>query len=129
MRPTDTIVLTRGGLKGLVAAALAAGQSPSNEVVLLQIADGRSGSRKRAYRVGRQAESLGIDRCRELALPHLFADHDPQKPLNDLATLARPQQWLAAMGYAMRKRAKRVIWPGACGDDTTMAAQLAEKMV
>src|SRR5690606_7002976 len=115
MAAPNAVILNSGGLRSLVATALALQPGENIRASLLFVDDGRDTVRLRRDHARRQAQALGIRVFHELELPHLCADAGPGRASGDegavQAVLYAPQLLLAAIAHARRIHAEQVIWP------------------
>ena len=124
------MVLNNGGLRSLVAAALALSDEPRPKVTLLHVDDGREARASRGGLVRKQAKQLGVTRVTELSLPHLYGHGYGRLPDGGpMAVLARPQLLLAAVAEARHQQAGVVVWPVSVNAVTRDAAQATEQAV
>ncbi|MFI4859502.1 MAG: 7-cyano-7-deazaguanine synthase [Phycisphaerales bacterium JB063] len=122
------MILNNGGLRSLVAAALAQGGEPAPRVTLLHIDDGREARSTRVACVRRQAKSLGVTRVTELSIPHLYGHGYGRLPDGGpMGVLAQPQLLLAALAEARHQQAGTVVWPISVNGQTKSAAQATEQ--
>lgn len=122
MSNVDTLVLSSGGIKSLIAAA-SLGRSG---VGMLFVHDGRPATARRKAKFLEQAEYLGAARRIELAMTHLTAVVEEmvrRTPLHRLQLLN------AAMGQAARLGADRLVWPVCVGEDFDAVGKVAELLV
>jgi len=129
MRRPHVHLLSSGGLRSLVAAALVNQEDPAPRLTLLHVTDGRENVATRRRHIRLQAEWLEARDAAELAMPHLFPkdgprDDDGQPP----GMLVRPQRLLAAMAHARNAAADRLVYPGSFGDDPAALAAAAEQL-
>lgn len=124
------MILNNGGLRSLVAAALALGEEPRPKVTLLHIDDGREARASRAVLVRKQAKALGVTRVTDLSLPHLYGHGYGRLPDGGpMGVLARPQLLLAAVAEARHQQAGVVVWPASVNGVTRDAALATEQAV
>ena len=122
------MILNNGGLRSLVATAIARAQDPAPRLTLLHIDDGREARATRIVHVRRQAKNLGVTRITELSIPHLYGHGYGQLPDGGpMGVLARPQLLLAALAEARHQQAGSVVWPISVNGQTREAAQATEQ--
>lgn len=130
MRQSPTIVLNGGGLRSLVATAVALADTAARDVVLLHLRDGLPNAAVRADHVRRQGRHFDIGRLIELDLPHVeSAMYVPVNQDGGASPLSHPQMLLAALGQAVRLRALRLIWPIQTDADFATVTRLTEQVV
>jgi 7-cyano-7-deazaguanine synthase in queuosine biosynthesis len=125
-----TVVLNGGGLRSIVATAVAITDTEAREIVVVHLRDGRPNAAVRADHVRRQARHFDISRVIELDLPHLQTTLRPAANEDkSISPLTRPQMVLAALGQAIRLRACHLIWPIQINADFDAASRLTEQVV
>lgn len=130
MADGPTVVLNGGGLRSIVATAVAITDAQPGEIVLVHLRDGRPNAAVRADHVRRQARHFDISRVIELDLPHLQTTLRPAADEDQsISPLTRPQMVLAALGQAIRLRACRLVWPMQLDADFDAASRLTEQVV
>lgn len=122
------MILTGGGLRSLVATALAAEEVRKQQLVLLHVVDGRENAPIRLDYVHRQAQTFEIRRVTELDLPHLFGHgYGKQPDGRPIGPLALPQMLLAAMAQARLQQIERIVWPKCCNAEPRAVATATEQ--
>lgn len=123
MANPDTLVLSDGGLKSLVATATL---GRAAQPMLLFIHDGRPSDVAHHAMFLKQAEHFEATRRIELSLPHLIGGDASSLRV---MPLARFQYLTAAAGQAVRLGARRLVWPVRVGDAFEAVSQIAEALV
>ncbi|MEX2388387.1 MAG: hypothetical protein WD534_10930, partial [Phycisphaeraceae bacterium] len=72
MAGTSVVILNGGGLRSLVATALALREHEPAQVNLLHLVDGREHAAVRIEHLHRQSEHYQLRRVREVDMPHVF---------------------------------------------------------
>jgi len=122
------MVLHNGGLRSLVATALALADDPTPKLTLLHIDDGRDARVTRLTKVRQQASAYEITRITELSVPHLFGHGYGRAPDGGpIGSLSRPQLLLAALTEAIHQQAGVVIWPITANATTKDVAYITEQ--
>lgn len=107
-----TVILSRGGLRSLVATASHLTAADPRRVAVLYIDDDRAGNDRRMAVARRQAEHFKIPRFVELplSLPPLPA---PGQPQGETAEPLFMRSWvlLLALAHAVASRCERLVWP------------------
>ena len=125
-----TVIINSGGLRSLTATGVVLAETDAENVVLLQMRDGRANAAQRVEHVRRQAKHYGITRVVELQLPYLHSE--PFIPINQdggKSPLLRSQTLLAALGQAIRLKAQRLVWPIQVNGDFATIARATEEVV
>ncbi|MFP4144714.1 MAG: 7-cyano-7-deazaguanine synthase [Phycisphaeraceae bacterium] len=123
-------ILHSGGLRSLVATALALRDTARQRITLIHVADGRRGGALRLAHCQQQARHFQIGRLRELSLPHLFGHgHGAQGDGAPMGHLAAAQMLLAGLAQARFEQAGRLVWPLSCAGDVRAAARAGEQML
>jgi len=127
---THLMILHHGGLRSLVATALAHGDEPKPRLTLLYIDDGRDSRATRRAMMRKQAAFFGINRVTELSMPHLYGHGHGRAPDGGAQGLyVRGQLLLAAMAEARQQQAEAVIWPVSVAGDVKQASLVTEQTV
>ncbi|MEE9405517.1 MAG: 7-cyano-7-deazaguanine synthase [Algisphaera sp.] len=111
-RPPLTLILNRGGLRGLIATAATLNAAGKPRVGVIFIDDGRDDAALRLEMARRQADFFGITRFDTLNLPELFAGpghHEPDG--RPKARLAAARLLLTALAHAGERKADTLVWP------------------
>lgn len=136
--PQQTVVLSSGGLRSLVAMALVQQEPRRQRITLLRIDDGRPSRRRGADAAARQAEALGVAHSVELILSHIYAaPHSPGGKAggggghaeSTPPPLAADQVLLAAAGYARRRGVDRLIYPASYGLASERLSRATERLL
>ena len=124
------LILSGGGLRGLVATALLAREQHAREIAILHVRDGRPGHAARLEHARLQAEHFAIKRFEEQALPSLFGP-DPSRAAASVAGPPMRSAHLLAAGlaHAALRSIPRVLWPVSCNADAEAAAVASEQML
>jgi 7-cyano-7-deazaguanine synthase len=123
----QTVILSSGGLRSLVATALGCTGMDVSRVTLITFKENRGHSAARLEHAKRQAQHRGITRVMELALPTpVVAKALAVEPAN---LAVRPRILLEGMAAALALGAERLIWPVHSGGDYRLAAKLTEETV
>jgi len=124
------LVLSSGGLRSLVALGLVRDEQPRPRVTLVYVDDGRPSRRRGADAAARQAQAMGAEETAELSLTHIHgrgggrdAEGEPSP------VLGPPQVLLAAVAFARRHRAERVVYPASYGLDAEPLARATERLM
>ncbi|MCC6682361.1 MAG: 7-cyano-7-deazaguanine synthase [Phycisphaeraceae bacterium] len=129
MAGPHVVVLNSGGLRSLVATALAKAERPDIRVTPVHMIDGRDNADVRRQHLHKQAEFLQLPRVAELHATHLYGPGLARSADGTLnAQLAMPQMLLAAQDYARCHQAERVIWPASYNGRHQAVALAAERM-
>lgn len=129
MAGTQTIVLSSGGLRSLIATAAALSETNRGKAVLLHLRDGRPAAPRLREFVKRQAEHFRILHTVELDMPHLSPDESFQGGSDQgWMPLVRPQVLLIALAQAMELRASRLVWPVQFNADFHAIARATEQI-
>jgi 7-cyano-7-deazaguanine synthase len=137
-KPTkQTVLLSSGGLRGLIALALVQQESERQRVTLLRIDDGRPSRRRGADAAARQAEAFGVAHSVELSLTHIYASpHGPKATTGQGGSvqatappLAADQVLLAAAAFARRLRCDRLIYPASYGLESERLSRATERLL
>ena len=127
---THLLILNHGGVRSLVATALAQGDEPKPRLTLLYVDDGRDSRATRRAMMRRQSAFLGISRVTELSMPHLYGHGHGRAPDGGaLGLYVRGQLLLAAMAEARQQQAEAVVWPVSVAGDVKQAALATEQAV
>jgi len=128
--PDTTMVLNRGGLRGLVATAVVLSRIKPVQVVLLYVHDQRPADRRRVEHIRQQASHFGIDRQVELGLPQLVKRRESiTAPEQSTAALYRSQLLILGLAQCIEWPADRLTWPAQCNADFDQCAQATEQIV
>jgi 7-cyano-7-deazaguanine synthase in queuosine biosynthesis len=123
----QAVILSSGGLRSLVAAALTLQPGERLRPVFVFARDGRDNADTRLDYVRLQAKALGVSRVHVLDLTHL---HPPaSQSAHAPGSLAGPQLLLAALGYALQHHADRVVWPVSYNADPRRMAVATEQVL
>lgn len=132
----QTVVLSSGGLRGLVALALVQQEPERQRITLLRIDDGRPSRRRGADAAARQAEAFGVAHSVELSLTHIYASPHGQKASHRETSahtaappLAADQVLLAAAAFARRLRCDRLIYPASYGLESVRLSRATERLL
>lgn len=124
-----TIILNGGGLRSLVASALVRGETQKQRLGAIHLVDGRPNGGLRLTHAQRQAEQYRLGGLVELDAPHLFGHgHGRQPDGRPMGALVTAQMLLAGLEHAWLVQAERVVWPGSCGGDARLMAQVTEQI-
>jgi 7-cyano-7-deazaguanine synthase len=122
------LILHSGGLRSLVATALAIENDDKTRLSLLSINDGRDNTPHRQDYTHRQAEHFAITRVHQIDLPHLYGHGHGKGPDDQpMGALVSPQILLAALGCARFQQAGQVIWPASFDADVKAMARATEQ--
>jgi 7-cyano-7-deazaguanine synthase len=127
-----TLILHSGGLRSLVATALAAAESDKPRLTLLHLIELKPNAAARLEHARRQAEHFGIKRLVELDLPRIapgLAGATGPKAAPVPSPMARSQMLVTALAQAAELHAERVIWPAQFDGDVRHAAHATELTV
>jgi 7-cyano-7-deazaguanine synthase len=128
MAKSHAMILHSGGLRSLVATALAIENDGSARLTLLHINDGRDTAHERLDHTHRQAEHFSIKRIHQLDLSHLYGHGQGHGPDGEpMGSLVVPQLLLAASSQARFLQAQTVIWPKSCEGQVKAIAQATEQ--
>lgn len=122
-------ILNSGGLRSLIATALAVHENDRSRVELVHIQDGRPTAKQRLQHVQRQARHFQLAPPQVLNMSHLFAGLAADDGQPYLGALHRPQMFLAAAQLACRHTVATLTWPGSMREDVDCAAIATEQMV
>ena len=125
----QTLVMNSGGLRSMVATAMAIQDVGVEAVGLLHISDGRSNATRRKVAFEKQAEHYKIGQRHVLPMPHLFGLEQGRFDEWPLIGVVRPQLLFAAGQVARTLRAKTLIWPLSCDGDDRLIALASEQMI
>lgn len=129
MANASVVILHSGGLRSLVATALALREHEPARVNLLHLVDGRENAAIRIDHLHRQAEHYQIRRVREVDVPHVYGHgHGKQPDGQPVGPLATAQHLTIALAHARLHQAGHVIWPIACEAETGAMARATELM-
>lgn len=127
---THLAILSSGGLRSLVATALAMQGPEKVRVTLIHILDGRDNAVTRLAYVRQQAEALGITRVSEIDLPHVFGGgQGVDAEGRPIGTLVGPQRLMAGIAHARQAQAQRLTWPMSADGDVKAIGRATEQMV
>ncbi len=134
MATQTSLILVSGGLRSLVALALAAADmtqpNQSRRAVLLHIRDSQENAAQRHDAFRRQSQHYQMREVIELELPHLQAQRmDQLKQGKPASPLRRAQVLLTAMAQAVEWGASMVIWPVQFNADFDAVARVTESVV
>lgn len=128
MATPRVVILSSGGVRSLVAAAMVRGDSTKQRLTLVHVVDGRDNARIRLAYAQRQAEHHRATLA-ELDLPHLYGHgHGKQPDGRPLGALVLPQAVLAALEHAWLAQAERVVWPGSCNGEARALGRITEQI-
>ncbi|MFW5682955.1 MAG: 7-cyano-7-deazaguanine synthase [Phycisphaeraceae bacterium] len=133
----QTVVLSSGGLRGLIALALVQQEPERQRITLLRIDDGRPSRRRGADAAARQAEGFGAAHSVELSLTHIYASpHGHKAPAHRETSaqaaappLAADQVLLAAAAFARRLRCDRLVYPASYGLESERLSRATERLL
>lgn len=130
MSTPHALILHSGGLRSLVATAMAIDNDDKTRLSLLYINDGRDNSHDRNEYVRRQAEYFNILRIYQIDLTHLYGHGHGKGPDGaPMGPLVAPQILLAALAGARLYQAHRVIWPASFNADVKAVAKATEQTI
>jgi 7-cyano-7-deazaguanine synthase in queuosine biosynthesis len=122
----EVLILASGGLRSLVAVAMACAESGALKITLLHVHDGRGHAAARLEYTRRQAKHLGVTQVVEVDLaPAKVRGWDPQADAG--ARLIVPRVLLAAAAVAAERAVGRILWPAQCDGDADRAARALEQ--
>ncbi len=122
------LILHSGGLRSLVATALAIENDSKTRLSLLFVNDGRDNTHHRQDYTHRQSEHFAIARVHTIDLPHLYGHGLGKGPEGEpMGALVAPQILLAALGCARYQQASQVIWPASYDGDVRFVARATEQ--
>lgn len=127
MAKPHIIVMSGGGVRGLVALALFRDEQPEARLSIAHVVDGRDASAQRRDHVRKQASTFNgklIEISARTIYGHgrgLGLDGEPR------GHLAWPRTLLEVVGEAGFNGAKRVVWPVAVNADARLMAQATEQ--
>ena len=129
--PTNpTVILSSGGIRSLVAMGLTLDETDPQRVTMVHVDDGRPSRRRCADAAARQAEAMGVGKTAELSLTHIHgrggsrdAEGEPRPVLH------APQVLLAAVGFARRHQASRLVYPASYGLDPEPLSRATERLL
>lgn len=127
-----TLILHSGGLRSLVATALAAAEAQKPKLALLHLMSPQPNAAVRLDHVRRQAEHYQIKRVFELDLPRTIPMHVAKagdRETSEPTFLQSPQVLLIALAQAAQVGASRVIWPVSYDGDVRHAGHATELAV
>lgn len=123
-----TVILSRGGLPGLVAAACCLQDISARSLIYLQLDERcRSGAAGLAH-LEQQARHLGGARLLQGALTQPVAAERPAETSGESLPFRRGMMLISALSVASSVGAVRVIWPCQCGGDLETIAALTESV-
>ena len=122
MPAPEVLILASGGLRSLVAMALACAESGALKLTLLHVRDGRGHAAARLDYTHRQAKHLGVPRVLEVDLA-AGTVRGPERRAPVSAGLMAPRILLSALVAAAERPVGRIIWPA----QTNGAAAPAER--
>ena len=128
MSNLHVVLLSNGGLRSLVAAALTLHDADRVCLTLLHAIDGRDNAIVRLEHVRRQAGYFNTTRISELDVPYLYG-HSAGPEGMSIGTLVQPHLLLAAVSHARRPQAEQVIWPASFNGDANAMARATEQML
>ena len=124
------LILSGGGLRGLVATGLLAREHHGRDIAVLHVRDGRPGHAARLDHARLQAEHFGIKRFEDQALPSLFGPDPTRAAASVAGPLMRSAHLLAAgLAHASLRSIARVLWPASFNADAEAAAVASERML
>lgn len=127
MANASVVILHSGGLRSLVATAIALREHDPARVNLLHMVDGRENAAVRIEHLHRQAEHYQLRRVREVDVPHVYGHgHGKQPDGQPTGPLATAQHLTTALSHARLHQAGRVLWPIACEGETAAMARATE---
>lgn len=127
MPTPHTLILHSGGLRSLVATALARENDEKARLSFLFINDGRENAHHRLSFVHRQAEHFGVKQVYQLDLPHLYGHGQGKGPDGaPMGPIVAPQVLLAALASARHHQAGLVLWPAAYNAEVKAVARATE---
>ncbi len=127
-----TLILHSGGLRSLVATALAAAESDKPRLALLHLLELTPNAATRLAYVRRQAEHYQIRRVAELEMPRIAPLQSGKTAVREPASpspLQRTQVLVTGLAQAAEYAAERLIWPAQCDGDVRHAAHATELAV
>ncbi len=128
MPAPSVVILSSGGMRSLVATALAVQAHETNKIALLHIKDGRACAAVRLEHARRQAQHYKIRKLIELDLPHLRSVPTTSAQAEKEHALLRPQMLLVGVAYAIDLGAGEVVWPCQFNADYRIAARVTEQV-
>lgn len=127
MSTSPTLILHSGGLRSLVATALAAAEGERPKLALLHLMTPQPNAAVRLDHVRRQAEHYQIKRLFELDMPRTMPMHaSGMRDAGEPSLLARSQVLVTALAQAAQIGAGRVIWAAQFDGDVRHAAHATE---
>lgn len=130
MPTPHALILHGGGLRSLVATAMAIENDPRTRLSLLFINDGRDNAHHRLEHTHRQAEHFALTKIHQLDLQHLYGHGQGKGPDGaPMGPLVAPQMLLAALSCARHHHAGRVIWPVSYNGEVKAAARATEQTI
>lgn len=127
-----TMILNNGGLRSLVATALALSHSPRPRVSLLHVQEGLPNDDARMEHAHQQAEHFSCRQVIDLDIPRPVAsrhDYNDAPDPFEAVPLRRPRLMMLAISQAMELHAERVIWPVQPAGDFAAIARITEQLV
>ncbi len=122
MRKIDTVLLSSGGMRSLVAAATL----DRAGLAWLYVHDGRVASLHDRAMFVKQSEHFEAEFRSELKLTHLHRDRAGMEERSPLSTF---QLVSGAAAEAVRLGANRLVWPVTAGEDLDLVSRVTESLV
>jgi 7-cyano-7-deazaguanine synthase in queuosine biosynthesis len=122
----EVLILSSGGVRSLVASAMACAEAGALKVTLLHVADGRGHAAARLDSVRRQAKYLGVARVIEADMASPKA-RVARRREGSAEGLILPRILMTAAGAAITHAAGRIIWPAQANGDADLAARCLEQ--
>jgi 7-cyano-7-deazaguanine synthase len=127
MSVPEVLILASGGLRSLVAAAMACAESGALKITLLHVRDGRGHAVARLEYTRRQAKYLGIGSVVEVDLVAAKARAVEAQGGAAPPGLIVPRVLLAAAAAAAERAVGRILWPAQANGDADRAARALEQ--
>ena len=129
MAEGSTLILSNGGVRSLLATAMAVQEYGSQHAVLVHLKDGRRSSVRRQAFVKEQADEYKIREIIRIDLPHLQRPASAPKERDRPSALLHPQMILAALAQGVELDASRIVWPAQFNGSADHIAKVMEQVV
>ena len=129
MSRAHKIILSSGGLRSLVATAMAQAEADSPRITLLHVLDGRDNAPIRLKHARDQAEHFALSKTVTIEMLDLYGGKTLSPDGRAVGTMILPRMVLAAVAWARQHQAEMVIWPGSCNGDNLTLTRLTETLL